>query len=324
MARRLPSFAPMAAIGTVALVVAGCSTSSNGQSGGFDWFNLIWIFFIFSSIYPAFRKSMLNQQRSSLFRRLQDKRGSRVISLIHRQETLSFLGFPVFRYIDIDDSETLLRVIHLTDESKPIDLILHTPGGLVLAAEQIARALLDHKGPVTVFVPHYAMSGGTLIALAADAIVMDPHAVLGPVDPQLGEMPAASILAAVAAKEPKDIDDDTLIKADIARKALAQVSEAVIELVSERMTPEAARELAQTLATGKWTHDYPITVKQARELGLPVSTDMPDEVYALMALFPQAASRRPSVEYVPEPSAPSPRAPVRERRRGSEGRPESQ
>ena len=306
----------------IALVVAGCQASSNGQSGGFDWFNLIWLFFLVSSIWPLFRKSMLNQQRALLFRSLQNKRGSRVISLIHRQETLSLLGFPVFRYIDIDDSEALLRAIHLTDPNRPIDLILHTPGGLVLAAEQIARALLDHKGTVTVFVPHYAMSGGTLIALAADAIVMDPHAVLGPVDPQLGEMPAASILAVVAVKEPKDIDDETLIKADIARKALAQVSDAVIELVSERMTPEAAKALAQKLATGTWTHDYPITVKQARELGLPVSTDMPDEVYALMALFPQAGQRRPSVEYVPEPTSPGPRQPVRERRRGAEGRPE--
>jgi len=43
---------------------------------------------------------------------------------------------------------------------------------------------------VTVFVPHYAMSGGTLIALTADEIVMDPNAVLGPVDPQIGNMPA--------------------------------------------------------------------------------------------------------------------------------------
>ena len=306
----------------VALAVAGCQSSSSGQGGGFDFFSLLWIFFIVSSLYPALRKSMLNQQRSLLFRRLQAQRGSRVISLIHRQETLSFLGFPVFRYIDIDDSEAILRIIHLTDDETPIDLIMHTPGGLVLAAEQIARALLDHKGKVTVFVPHYAMSGGTLIALAADAIVMDPHAVLGPVDPQLGEMPAASILAVVALKEPKDIDDETLIKADIARKALAQVNEAVIELVSERMSPEAAKTLAQKLATGTWTHDYPITVKQARELGLPVSTDMPDEVYALMALYPQAAQRRPSVEYVPEPTGPAPRQPVRERRRGSEGRPE--
>lgn len=62
----------------------------------------------------------------------------------------------------------MLRAIELTDPSVPIDLIIHTPGGLVLAAEQIARALSRHPSQVTVMVPHYAMSGGTLIALAAD------------------------------------------------------------------------------------------------------------------------------------------------------------
>ena len=50
---------------------------------------------------------------------------------------------------------------------------------------------------MTAFVPHYAMSGGTLIALAADEIVMYEDAVLGPVDPQLGQYPAASILTVV-------------------------------------------------------------------------------------------------------------------------------
>ena len=308
------------ALGAASLAVAGCVAAGDGQSGGFDFFSLLWIFFIVSSLVPLLRKTVIGMSRQSLFRQIQAERGTRVISLIHRQETLSFLGFPLFRYIDIDDSEAILRAIRLTDDDRPIDLILHTPGGLVLAAEQIARALIDHKGQVTVFVPHYAMSGGTLIALAADAIVMDQHAVLGPVDPQLGNMPAASILSVIEQKEPKDIDDETLIKADIARKALTQVFETVIDLVSERMPEDKARELAQALATGRWTHDYPITVNQARELGLPVSTAMPRQIYDLMALYPQASQRRPSVEYVPEPTVPAPRPPVRERRREQEGR----
>jgi ClpP class serine protease len=63
---------------------------------------------------------------------------------------------------------------------------------LVLAALQIAWAIREHEGKVTVIVPHYAMSGGTLIAPSADEIVMSKHAVLGPIDPQLGESPAAT------------------------------------------------------------------------------------------------------------------------------------
>ena len=127
----------------------------------------------------------------------------------------------------------MLRAIRQTDENVPIDLIVHTPGGLVLAAEQIALALMRHKAKVTVFVPHYAMSGGTLLALAADEIVMDENAVLGPVDPQIGSYPAASILSVLKRKPIEHIDDNTLILADIARKAMTQVRDTVLHILSK-------------------------------------------------------------------------------------------
>jgi ClpP class serine protease len=263
--------------------------------------DIFWIFLILASLQPVIRQRLLEAARLRKIHDLERKRKSRVITLIHRQETLAFLGFPLARYIDIDDSEEVLRAIKLTDPEVPIDLILHTPGGLVLAAEQIAYALCAHKAPVTVFVPHYAMSGGTLIALAADQIVMDPNAVLGPVDPQLGQYPAASILRAVARKDVNELDDQTLIMADIAEKAIRQVKETVVCIVQERMPREQAEALAEKLATGTWTHDYPITVREARELGLPVSTEMPTEVYEIMQLYRQTAQRRPSVEYIPAP-----------------------
>src|ERR1700736_6617831 len=162
--------------------------------------DIFWVFLMISMLQPWLKQRMLEASRIRLMHRIEKDRGSRVILLVHRQETMSFLGFPVYRYIDIDDSEEVLRAIHLTDPDVPIDIVLHTPGGLVLAATQIARAIHKHKGKVTAFVPHYAMSGGTLIALAASEIVMSEYAVLGPVDPQLGQQPAASILKAVARK----------------------------------------------------------------------------------------------------------------------------
>jgi ClpP class serine protease len=279
-----------------------------------DLSSLFWIFIIISSLQPIVRQKLLEASRLKILGDLQKKRHSRVITLIHRQETLSFLGFPLMRYIDINDSEAVLRAIKLTDDDVQIDLILHTPGGLVLAAEQIANALKHHPAKITVFVPHYAMSGGTLIALAADEIVMDENAVLGPVDPQIGQQPAASIVKVVERKPVKDIDDDTLIMADVAEKSLRQVKQAVFDLLCEQMGPERAEQTATKLSTGIWTHDYPITVIQARELGLSVSTEMPKEVYKLMALYPQTAQRRPSVEYIPVP-----RSREMERRRGYTG-----
>ncbi len=236
-------------------------------------------------------------------RQLEERRGSRVITLIHRQESLGFFGIPIFRYINIEDSEQVLRAIRMTPPEMPIDLIVHTPGGLALAATQIANALVRHKGSVRVIVPHYAMSGGTLLALSADEIIMDPNAVLGPVDPQIGQMPAASILKVLEQKDIKDIEDQTLIMADIARKAIDQMKSYLLWLLTQNGMEEGkAERIAQELATGKYTHDYPLTVEYLKELGLNVSTDVPEEVYALMELFPQPmGSQVPSVQYIPVP-----------------------
>jgi len=258
-------------------------------------------FFILAVLQPVIKQRLLESARLRLISRIEAIRRSRVILLVHRQETMSLLGFPVLRYIDINDAEEVMRACALTDPQMPVDLILHTPGGLVLASLQIARAIRQHKGRVTVFVPHYAMSGGTLIALAADQIVMSPHAVLGPVDPQLGQYPAASLLKVVGRKPIEDLDDQTLILADIAEKAVNQVKESVTELLQRSLSPQQAQRVAQLLATGTWTHDYPISVEAARQLGLNVSTEMPTEVLQLMALFPQPVRQPPSVQYIPIP-----------------------
>src|SRR6266702_2918585 len=203
-----------------------------------DGSQLIWLFFMLSALQAVLKQRLLEASRKRLLARIESERQSRVVLLAHRQETMSLLGFPLFRYIDVDDSEEVIRAIHLTDAKMPLDLVLHTPGGLVLAATQIARAVFKHKGKVTVFVPHYAMSGGTLIALAADEIVMCEYAVLGPVDPQLGEYPAASILKAARQKPVAEVDDKTLILADQAEKAIAQMRHEVSELLAEKYPRE--------------------------------------------------------------------------------------
>jgi ClpP class serine protease len=263
--------------------------------------SLFWLFFIFVALQPIIRQKLLEAARKRLLGVIEDRRGSRVILLIHRQETMSFIGFPILRYIDIDDSEEVLRAIHMTDPEVPIDLILHTPGGLVLAALQIASAITDRKGKVTVFVPHYAMSGGTLIALAADEIVMSPHAVLGPVDPQIGQYAAASLLKVMEQKPIAKIDDQTVMLADQAAKAMSQVRQSVQQLLERHIAADKAAELAEQLATGKWTHDYPITFNEAKAMGLPVSEEMPENVLRLLQLYPQPVRRHPTVEYVPMP-----------------------
>jgi ClpP class serine protease len=273
-----------------------------------DPLSLLWIFFILASLQPTVQRQMLVVARRRRLAALSAERAATVITLIHRQETMSLLGFPIVRYIDIDDSEGVLRAIRDTPEGRPIEIILHTPGGLVLAASQIAAALADHSGRVTAVVPHYAMSGGTLISLAADEIVLDPHSVLGPVDPQLGKYPAASVVDAVA--QPGEHQDETLILADVSRKAIAQTESFTRRLLERRLDRQRARDVARLMATGTWTHDHPLYVSDLQKLGLTVRVGVPAGERELMVLYPQPRGREPAVEYVPGPAG-SPTLPSR-------------
>ncbi len=266
---------------------------------------VFWLFLIIVALTPYLQQQLLRSARTRKLIEIERKRKSRVITLINRQEALSILGIPLTRFINIEDSEQVLTAIRLTDKEVPIDMILHTPGGLVLATEQIAEALLRHPGKVTVFVPHYSMSGGTLICMAADELVMDENAVLGPLDPQLGQYPAASLVKVLGSKEMKDIDDQTVILADVAEKALIQVKDTVKCLLSKHMDDDQAEETAHRLTQGTWTHDYPIGVEQLIDMGFNVNTDMPPGIYELMSMFPQPRGARPSVEYSPGPVYPS-------------------
>lgn len=273
-----------------------------------DAFQFIWFFVFLVAMQPVLRQRWLLAARQKLIGVIERKRGSRLILLVHRQETMSLLGFPVMRYIDIADSEAVIDAINATDPDVPIDLVLHTPGGLVLASYQIARAIQRHRGKTTVFVPHHALSGGTLIALGADEIVMAPHAVLGPVDPQVGMFPAASLLRVVKTKSLDSVDDQTLILADQAEKAVNQLRSIVEELLADRHPPQVVEQLSDLLTQGAWTHDYPINCDQAAGFGLNISLDMPESIVELMRLFPQPVRRASSVEAGSEPRDKSKRA----------------
>jgi len=268
--------------------------------------NNIWILlFVFLFLVPMLQRYYLQTARKSVLAKLGKSRGTQVITLIHRQETISFLGIPLARYIDIDDSERVLRAIRAAQKDVPIDIILHTPGGLALAATQIAMALKAHPSKKTVIVPHYAMSGGTLIAFAADSIIMDPHAALGPVDPQLGDAqgsyPATSLLLVASKKKIDEMDDKTLIYAEEARKAMEQMNSLLRKILEGKCGGEKLESIINEFVSGKYTHDHPFMAEQARSLlGECVETAVPAEVYSLMDLYRMEAGRsRPGVEYVP-------------------------
>jgi ClpP class serine protease len=263
-----------------------------------DFSTLLLILFAFMTLQPFFMGRWLATKRAQAIRAMEKANSSRVITMIHRQEKRSLFGFSVSRHIDLEDAQTIIAAIKETPIERPIDLVLHTPGGLVLAAMQIARAVEAHPAKVTVYVPVYAMSGGTLIALAADEIVLGEFSVLGPIDPQIAGLPAASIVRARDSKPVEHVFDLTFVLADISEKALAQVKKGAVELLTPRLDQATAEKLASQLAGGHWTHDYALTAHEARDIGLPVKVGMPLEVLELMKLYPQPVERS-GVEFLP-------------------------
>ena len=264
----------------------------------FDVSTLIFLFFVVMTLQPLLTGRWYSVQRGQAIRAIEKAHGTRVITMIHRQEKRSLFGFAASRHIDLEDAQTIIAAIKETPPNVPIDLVLHTPGGIVLAAMQIARAVEAHAAKVTVYVPIYAMSGGTLIALAADEIVLGEFSVLGPIDPQILGMPAASIVRARDAKPVELVFDLTLVLADVSEKALAQVKRGAVELLTPRMEVAAAEALAEKLAGGHWTHDYALTAAEAAAIGLPVKVGMPLEIMNLMKLYPQPIQKS-GVEYLP-------------------------
>jgi ClpP class serine protease len=264
----------------------------------FDLSSIFFILVALMALQPLLMGRWYALRRAQAIRAIEKEHGTRVITMIHRQEKRSLFGLAVARHIDLEDAQTVIAAIKDTPKDTPIDLIIHTPGGLVLAAMQIARAVEAHKAKVTAYVPVYAMSGGTLIALAADEIVMGEFSVLGPIDPQILGLPAASIVRARDSKPVADVFDLTLVLADVGEKAVAQVKQGAIELMTPRLDQSAAETIAEKLTGGYWTHDYALTATEAKTLGLPVKVGMPLAVMEFMKLYPQPI-RQSGVEYLP-------------------------
>ena len=251
------------------------------------------LFFLFVIIYPQSQLKRIRIQRMAKLRAMEKRHDCKVLTIIHRREAISILGMPAYQFIDEEDAEQVLRWIRKYKDY-PLELILHTPGGQLLASVQIARALRKHPKKTRVIIPHYSMSGGTVIALAVDEIVMAKDAVIGPIDPQIGDFlrgvyPAPSWIYAAETKK-ENAADTTIVMSDISRKALKLTRDVATELLEGKIQAGPAGEnrldnVVEKLVSGELIHSTSLSANQAKELGLPVSTDFPEDVHEFMKLF---------------------------------------
>lgn len=259
-----------------------------------DLMSLLFVLlFLYAIIYPQSQLKQIRLRRMAKLKAMEKNHGCKVLTMIHRREAISLFGLPAYQYIDEEDAEQILRWIRKYKDY-PLELILHTPGGQLHSSIQIARALRRHSKNTKVIIPHYSMSGGTIIALAANEIVMDKDAVIGPIEPQIGDFlhgtyPAPSWVYAAETKKEK-ADDTTLVMSDISRKALKLTRNVAKELLEGKIQPGPAGEsrldeVVEKLVSGEMIHSTPLSASDAKEIGLPVSTDFPEDVHEFMKLF---------------------------------------
>ena len=199
-------------------------------------------------------------------------RGSVVIRIVHHD---------VDEYVDTDTAINAIDTIRKAAANAPIDVVLHTPGGIASATQQILHALRRHKGRKTAFVPYRAKSAGTMIALACDEIIMGSSAVLGPIDPQYAWMPAPILAALTEQKSADRISDEMLILSRMAEQAVNEARRFSCDYINDAHKQDGTCSLTNDLIGGGRNHDYPILPEEAAGFGLNISTALPEAAYGI-------------------------------------------
>ena len=248
-------------------------------------------------LYRAVHRS--RYQRQELIGAIQNFTGRKFISYVSESAALTR-----------DDVVPIMDLLHRVPVGSSLDLMLHTPGGDIDAADKIVRILQRRVGAeaeLRVIVPDSAKSAGTLIAIGADIIVMSDSSELGPIDPQIittdasgnvSQRPAHTYVDGYEALVRKINDPASYQEGkgtDAERLLLSKCDPAMLDLCRQAL--ERSRRLAESLLKkgmlrdGSWTkvaldltdndrwlsqHGAVIDSEDAQTMGLRVEYMSPD------------------------------------------------
>jgi hypothetical protein len=187
-----------------------------------------------------------------------------------------------------NDKNGFMAVVHKLDRKKGLDLILHTPGGSIAATESLVDYLRTMFGTnIRAIIPQIAMSAGTMIAMSCKTIIMGKHSSLGPIDPQLGGLPAHGVVEEFdTAKKEIKADPDTipvwqaiLSKYDPSmigecQKAIAWADSMVQQWLLSGMFDGDADAKAKARKVAKELGDHALTLSHSRHVSFDMAQKM--------------------------------------------------
>lgn len=234
---------------------------------------------IFSSLSPS----------SSIKEKIEEENNSVLISLIHSKKSgafgLSFLDS--YKTVSLSDAACIIRILRDIDPNKTLDIVVNTTGGDLTHTEVICNALINHKGLVRVYIPLYAYSAGTLIALCGDEIHIEKNGVLGQVDPQLGWLSANTILEFSDSESIQNflilnqswIGDAVKLLRTQAQKAFTNVERLLTKIcIAKGYEEDKIKKLIVELASGKYNHDKPFFYKDVKDFIPNISEGISDNI----------------------------------------------
>jgi len=171
--------------------------------------------------------------------------------------------------ITLDRISRMIRIIENVPPTDSINFILHTMGGCSLAVNMLTRAILNHPGKVRAFIPQYAFSAGTMIALAADEIYMTTNASLGPIDLQLSGLPLNSIIESLKTGSDNQLGYVSAFMKSYIERVAGDDDRMIKKLLKNKFGDNYNDEiLAKFCLTHN--HSYPMDVTELREIGLEI------------------------------------------------------
>jgi len=222
-----------------------------------------------SVVFLLVNRGSLDAILSFAKRRAYAKKTGRSVILVTHGKRGGMFGGGMLTMADVLKVERHLRCA----KGRPVDVILTTFGGDLIAGLRLAR-VLGARPNARLVVPKYAFSAGTIVAVASRAILAAPDAMFGPIDPQIGwlfegihsakDWMYAATLKGVGAK------DSTIVTAQVARRLMEEMRGYVADLVPDHVAPGPVLGL---LLDADASHARAIGPGALANVGLPIQLD---------------------------------------------------